>query len=654
MSFPSQAYVGTQDQPSGLLPHGLALTVYAPVDGDRDSYPVLSFFTGFGGSMAVKAYSEMLKAVAARGVVVVGADHKMNMSPDYPQLAEDLRAALDWCARDGNLDALLANQTWPGNATKADLDNRLVVGAQSAGNHVTVQMLEHLGCGRAKGLFMLDPVDGYDPFGIIKSQNVIKGDAAVNFSIPALHVETGMDPKKKNFLFPACAPKVLSNDHFYDAFRSAPIWQVNATAFGHLDCTDTGGVTPLGLKLMCPGNPGGEAARAKYHALLAGAVGTFIEGLFSGAGFDAAAAVLEGRAGAMPVDTVLRHKLNGATPATLRGGCTHKKTPPGGGGKPAAGQAAGRGATAEVPIVADAGVAPVGRRAKGLGAESHVPCKSMRSYLPPKVGASYDMAKHNGTWYEVSFRDLYPWGPICDCQQSIKYVNKAKGYIDDYFVFSCGFNLFPYISPQRENITSGATGGRHANGIYDMYVRHSDFKFITKYEWNSEVVGFKDDGRDQYKWVIEYQCGTRDVATGATGLPPKLCGTHPASDGKCYFTGIQLYVRDLADVVEGQHEMVAYLKTLGPNTTESLGVAWVMDDFGPGTFPPWFKNVTEHYDPDTGKDRCPRPCAHGVFDAATGMWGCPSEHKGVPLRVASPLGNPWESFYTEPVPLVAA
>ena len=68
-------------------------------------------------------------------------------------------------------------------------------------------------------------------------------------------------------------------------------------------------------------------------------------------------------------------------------------------------------------------------------------CKPMHEYLPPAVERSYDMKKHNGTWYEVSFRDLYPWGPVCFCQQSIKYVNPAKGFIDDYFVFTCGLGV---------------------------------------------------------------------------------------------------------------------------------------------------------------------------------------------------------------------
>ena len=158
--------------------------------------------------------------------------------------------------------------------------------------------------------------------------------------------------------------------------------------------------------------------------------------------------------------------------------------------------------------------------------------------------------------YEVSFRDLYPWGPICDCQQSIKYVNEKEGYIDDYFVFSCGLDGFMhFISPQRENRTNASSGLLHENGVYDMYVRHSDFKMITHYEWNTEMIGFKDDGQDQYEWVIEFQCGTRP------NLPKEVC-LDQTVDGQCFFTGVQLYVRDLDNVEKGREEMIAYLRSL--------------------------------------------------------------------------------------------
>lgn len=256
----------------------------------------------------------------------------------------------------------------------------------------------------------------------------------------------------------------------------------------------------------------------------------------------------------------------------------------------------------------------------------------MSGYLPPAVKAGYQMHKHNGTWYEVAFRDLYPWGNVCFCQQSIKYVNEAQGYIDDYFVFTCGPGVprINYISPQRENVTNAGTGQRHDNAAYDMYVRDSAFKFITHYEWNSQVIGYKDDGNDQYAWVIEFQCGTRP------NLPKDLCVGHTASDGQCYFTGIQLYVRDLANAELGRAEMLDYIRGLGPATSASLGVAWVMTDFSAGTFPPWFRN-------DTYSDKCPFPCKSGVYNETTRMWGCPTtaNHTSSPeieLRVARPFG----------------
>lgn len=209
--------------------------------------------------------------------------------------------------------------------------------------------------------------------------------------------------------------------------------------------------------------------------------------------------------------------------------------------------------------------------------------------------------------------------PLCFCQQSIKYVNEAKGYIDDYFVFTCGSgkpDKTSYISPQRENVTNGGTGERHKNGVYDMYVRQSSFKFIMNYEWNSEAIGFKDDGGDQYKWVIEYQCGTRP------DLPVDLCFNNPV-DGKCFFTGVQMYVRDLDYMEEGRKEMIAYMHSLGEKSN-SAPVAWVMDDFTGGTFPPWFVN-TDY------RDSCPFPCKEGVYNEETGMWGCPTQKAGVEL-----------------------
>ena len=237
--------------------------------------------------------------------------------------------------------------------------------------------------------------------------------------------------------------------------------------------------------------------------------------------------------------------------------------------------------------------------ATGSAPSPNLPCKSMRSYMPPAMSQAYNMSKHNGTWCVHLLQRRIPvpahllsasmlthaWcsvslsavpGPgtkshSATCTLGGLYTiasnlsstsNEEHGFIDDYFVFTCYPAKLNYISPQRENATNQATGRRHENGLFDMYVRHSDFKFITHYEWNTEMIGFKDDGGTQYKWVIEYQCGTRP------DLPLALCLGKPSSDNKCYFTGVQMYVRDRLHQRRSQ-EMLEYLRSLGPQTSGS-------------------------------------------------------------------------------------
>merc|ERR1712166_1471188 len=76
---------------------------------------------------------------------------------------------------------------------------------QSAGNHVLGQALAD-GCMYAKAFVMIDPVDGLDPYGIVKSEDLITPGTKVNFTIPSLILDNGLDPQKAFSLFPACMP----------------------------------------------------------------------------------------------------------------------------------------------------------------------------------------------------------------------------------------------------------------------------------------------------------------------------------------------------------------------------------------------------------------------------------------------------------------
>ena len=249
---------------------GLHCEVWAP--RELGEYPTVAFASAFGMITPSRVYSKLFERLASHGVVVAGFS-KIN-NPNYPILAAEFGHAVNWM--EANLTGTLSSH---GLAAVADVQHRLVVAGHSAGNHIVTRMLED-GCGLAKAFIMVDPVDGVDPFGMIK-QFVIHPPAKVNFTIPALHIETGNDPvpafrhAKK---YPACAPANMSNNRFYDAWRG-PIWQINATRYGHLDVCDNG-IFRLVSSPICREEKGVDLTI--YRDTVADLMHCFIRGILDG------------------------------------------------------------------------------------------------------------------------------------------------------------------------------------------------------------------------------------------------------------------------------------------------------------------------------------------------------------------------------------
>jgi|LauGreDrversion4_2_1035121.scaffolds.fasta_scaffold2652303_2 hypothetical protein len=61
---------------------------------------------------------------------------------------------------------------------------------------------------------MIDPVDGMDPFGIIKNF-ITHPPNPLPFVTPTLIIATHYDDFKGNKLEPPCASNLTSNDRFY-------------------------------------------------------------------------------------------------------------------------------------------------------------------------------------------------------------------------------------------------------------------------------------------------------------------------------------------------------------------------------------------------------------------------------------------------------
>lgn len=284
------------------------------------TFPVVLFVSGFGGEYAIGAYSSVLSKMAAHGMVVVGLDRKFKLSSsvNYTDLAEHLGGVLDFITSglDTGLSARLRTLIPPN--TQANT-SAIIIGGHSAGNHVTVRRLVSFGCGPIAGVMMLDPVDGEDPYGIVKIY-VIHPPRKVNFVVPALHIETGLDPSKASPITPPCAPANMSNGRFFDAWRG-PIYQMNATNMGHMDLANWkgGGLA----KLVCASKKN-QTAIQLYQQTIAAAAAAFAKGLIVEGNMvtSGADALLTGESGTQaPVQLLYRQKLP-VEPGRIRAGCT--------------------------------------------------------------------------------------------------------------------------------------------------------------------------------------------------------------------------------------------------------------------------------------------------------------------------------------------
>ena len=230
--------VGKQNTPlASLAPWHVHVWAPASSDyvNDGKASKVMMFASGFAGFMASTDYSTVLSSVAENtNTVVVGIDRKFKLAPgltvNYTNLAFTSGKVLEYIDNGSLMKDLQSN------GFEGTLDNEnYIFGAHSAGNHLSVRrMVTFQHCSKFNSMVMIDPVDGEDPNGIIK-EYVIHPPAKVNFNIPALHIMTGKDPQGK----PSCAPAFMSNNRFYNAWNG-PIYQINATDFGHMGVVDDG------------------------------------------------------------------------------------------------------------------------------------------------------------------------------------------------------------------------------------------------------------------------------------------------------------------------------------------------------------------------------------------------------------------------------
>jgi len=265
------------------------------------------FVSGFSGLAPAFTYSTFIDELSDKGYIVVGLDHIK--APNYPKQGADFLNVMEW-VRVGNLTQALRDAKI---TASPDLERVAVMG-QSAGNHVVGQGLED-GCSLAKAQVMIDPVDGFDPFGMVHKEDLITPGQKLTYETPTLLLDNELDPVAKNKLFPACAPAKLGAPRWFDAV-AGPVFNVNASKYGHVDCLND--VFIKAGTIMCPSDK--TTDKNAYRSHLAGTIDLFLDGVFQGHS-DSFEKLQD--ASSFGVDVTLRQDLKEMDVSDIKPGCTN-------------------------------------------------------------------------------------------------------------------------------------------------------------------------------------------------------------------------------------------------------------------------------------------------------------------------------------------
>lgn len=243
----------------------MQLDVFTPTA--PSTYPIIVFLSGLEGVCPGFFYDNLLTNLALNNVITVVISKIELVVPSWVE--SNLEGVLQW------IQSNLTRNFQQRPETKdviPDIENIYLM-SHSAGAHATTLYLNKT-CGNIKGMLYLDPVDGIDPFGIIKIF-VTDPPNLLPFTIPSIIFATGYDDQSY-LLTPPCAPKNTSNERFYGVLKG-PTWYLNFTEYGHADCLDDS--WKWVAKIICRSCES-QCDFVNYRSNLALGIASFVKGLY--------------------------------------------------------------------------------------------------------------------------------------------------------------------------------------------------------------------------------------------------------------------------------------------------------------------------------------------------------------------------------------
>lgn len=198
---------------------------------------MIPFLPGLDGTVPGFAYNNFSDQLAIKANAIIVIFNKL--STVHLPVKEEVfyELTLNWTLT--NIAALFQSNSAPSiirGLVKPDLEtNGVSLMSHSAGAHILCLYLVK-NCGLVKSAVLLDPVDGYDPFGIVHDF-VTNPPKKLPYQVPTLIVATGLSSVPANPIIVSCAPTNISNNRFYESL-AGPVWYMNFTDYGHADILD--------------------------------------------------------------------------------------------------------------------------------------------------------------------------------------------------------------------------------------------------------------------------------------------------------------------------------------------------------------------------------------------------------------------------------
>ncbi|KAM0041034.1 putative chlorophyllase [Helianthus debilis subsp. tardiflorus] len=249
------------------------LLIFTPVDAGE--FPVLVLLHGY--LLNNSFYSQLSHQIASHGFILIVPQLYSVAGPDATKEIEYVAEITNWLAE--GLPKFLPPQV------NADLTKLGLAGHSRGGKVAFALALSRLKTElklKFSALIGIDPVDGMDKGKQTPPKVLTYIPHSFNLEMPVMVIGSGFGEVRKNPLFPACAPKGVNHENFYNECCKPACYFV-AKDYGHLDMLDdeTKGIKGKVTYCLCKNGKCREPMRRFVGGVVVAFLKGYLEGDFS-------------------------------------------------------------------------------------------------------------------------------------------------------------------------------------------------------------------------------------------------------------------------------------------------------------------------------------------------------------------------------------